>query len=251
MAYPKYLLFELAGGLIWSATFVLLGWFLGAQWRALMERYGVGSIIIAVVAITVVGAAAIVAVRLMRRSRHGRPSFPARTAADVAPAGPDGALSSRRATPSPPPRPAARTSRACARRAPPATRSSSIACEQLLQHEREVRLVAGRERGRNGEHRAPGRRARRGRRAARSAQPATASSSASQHRLGIAPRLDRRAAGGRPSPAPAPARRSPASRATTARDVSPPSGGAASSHRVAARASPRRRSRNCISTLQR
>jgi len=80
MSYPKYLLFELAGGLIWSATFVLLGWFLGAQWRALMERYGVGTIIIAVVGITIVGAAAIVAVRLMRRSRHGRPSFPARTA---------------------------------------------------------------------------------------------------------------------------------------------------------------------------
>ena len=80
MSYPKYLLLELAGGLIWSATFVLLGWFLGAQWRALMERYGVGTIIIAVVGITVVGAAAIVAVRLMRRSRHGRPSFPAHEA---------------------------------------------------------------------------------------------------------------------------------------------------------------------------
>jgi membrane protein DedA with SNARE-associated domain len=80
MAYPKFLLFELAGGLIWSGTFVLLGWFLGAQWRALMERYGVGTIIIAVVGITIVGAAAIIIVRLMRRSRHGRPSFPPREA---------------------------------------------------------------------------------------------------------------------------------------------------------------------------
>ena len=72
ISYPRYLLFEVAGAVTWSATFVVLGWLLGAQWRALMERYGVGNILVAVVAITICGAAAIVAVRLIRVRRHGR-----------------------------------------------------------------------------------------------------------------------------------------------------------------------------------
>ena len=72
ISYPRYLVFEVAGAVIWSATFVMLGWLLGAQWRALMERYGIGNVLVAVVAITLCGAAAIVAVRLIRVRRHGR-----------------------------------------------------------------------------------------------------------------------------------------------------------------------------------
>jgi membrane protein DedA with SNARE-associated domain len=71
ISYPRYLLFELAGALAWSAAFVLLGWLLGAQWRALLERFGVGTLLIAVVAITITGAVAIVVVRLLRVRRHG------------------------------------------------------------------------------------------------------------------------------------------------------------------------------------
>ena len=71
IAYPRYLLFEVLGALTWSATFVVLGWLLGAQWRALMARYGVGTILLLVVAITIAGAVAIVAVRLIRVRRHG------------------------------------------------------------------------------------------------------------------------------------------------------------------------------------
>ena len=71
ISYPRYLLFEVAGAVAWSAVFVVLGWMLGAQWRALMQRYGVGTILAAVVAITIAGAAAVVVVRLLRMRRHG------------------------------------------------------------------------------------------------------------------------------------------------------------------------------------
>ena len=64
----------MVGAVAWSATFVMLGWLLGAQWRALMERYGIGNVLVAVVAITICGAVAIVAVRLIRVRRHGRAS---------------------------------------------------------------------------------------------------------------------------------------------------------------------------------
>ncbi len=67
----RYLLFEVVGALTWSATFVVLGWLLGAQWRALMARYGVGTILFVVVLITIAGVAAIVVVRLIRMRRHG------------------------------------------------------------------------------------------------------------------------------------------------------------------------------------
>jgi membrane protein DedA with SNARE-associated domain len=71
ISYPRYLLFEVVGALTWSATSVVLGWLLGAQWRALMARYGVGTIFLVVVLITIAGVAAIVAVRLIRVRRHG------------------------------------------------------------------------------------------------------------------------------------------------------------------------------------
>jgi membrane protein DedA with SNARE-associated domain len=69
--YPRYLLFELAGALAWSAAFVGLGALLGTHWRALLARHGVGTILMAAVAVTIAGAGAIVAVRLIRVKRHG------------------------------------------------------------------------------------------------------------------------------------------------------------------------------------
>ena len=71
MSYPRYLLFEVIGALAWSGVFIVVGYVLGAQWRGLMDRYGLGAILIGVGALTVAGAVAIVVVRLARLRRHG------------------------------------------------------------------------------------------------------------------------------------------------------------------------------------
>jgi len=72
ISYPRYLLYELIGGLAWSGVFVALGYVLGAQWRALMDHLGGGALIIGLVALAVLGPAGIISVRLARRRRHGR-----------------------------------------------------------------------------------------------------------------------------------------------------------------------------------
>jgi membrane protein DedA with SNARE-associated domain len=71
ISYARYAAFDALGALLWSAAFILLGWFLGTQWRALLSQYGAGTLAGAAVALTLIGAGAIVAVRLVRRSRHG------------------------------------------------------------------------------------------------------------------------------------------------------------------------------------
>jgi len=71
ISYPRFLLFELIGAVAWSGLFVVLGYALGAQWRALLERYGWGVPIAAVAVLTVLGPATIILVRLARRRRHG------------------------------------------------------------------------------------------------------------------------------------------------------------------------------------
>ncbi len=71
ISYPRFLLFELIGAVAWSGLFVVLGHALGAQWRALLERYGWGVPIAAVALLAVVGPATIILVRLARRRRHG------------------------------------------------------------------------------------------------------------------------------------------------------------------------------------
>lgn len=41
IGYVRFLVFDLAGSLAWSATFVVLGYSVGAQWPRVMERFGV------------------------------------------------------------------------------------------------------------------------------------------------------------------------------------------------------------------
>lgn len=41
IGYVRFLVFDLAGALTWSATFVLLGYSVGAQWPVVMDRFGV------------------------------------------------------------------------------------------------------------------------------------------------------------------------------------------------------------------
>ena len=69
--YPRFLLFELIGGVVWAGGFVALGYALGAPARALLERHGWGMALAAFAVLTVTGPAAIVLVRLARRRRHG------------------------------------------------------------------------------------------------------------------------------------------------------------------------------------
>jgi membrane protein DedA with SNARE-associated domain len=75
ISYPRFLLFDLIGGVAWSGLFVALGYALGAPARALIERHGRG-VLIAFAVLTVAGPAAIVLVRLARRRRHGPAGAP-------------------------------------------------------------------------------------------------------------------------------------------------------------------------------
>ncbi len=70
ISYPRFLLFDLIGGVAWAGLFVALGYALGAPARALIERHGWG-VLIAFAVLTVAGPAAIILVRLARRRRHG------------------------------------------------------------------------------------------------------------------------------------------------------------------------------------
>lgn len=69
--YPRFLLFEMIGAVAWAGLFVVLGYALGAQWRALFEHHGWGVALAALAVLTVAGPAAIILVRLARRRRHG------------------------------------------------------------------------------------------------------------------------------------------------------------------------------------
>jgi membrane protein DedA with SNARE-associated domain len=71
ISYPRFLLFDLIGGVAWAGLFVALGHALGAPARALLERHR-GGVLIAFAVLTVAGPAAIALVRLARRRRHGR-----------------------------------------------------------------------------------------------------------------------------------------------------------------------------------
>jgi membrane protein DedA with SNARE-associated domain len=81
ISYPRYLVFEVIGAVVWSATFVLLGYGLGERWRTIMDRYGLGTAMAALGGLMVLGLVAIVAVRLLRRLRHGRAEAERRRAA--------------------------------------------------------------------------------------------------------------------------------------------------------------------------
>jgi membrane protein DedA with SNARE-associated domain len=72
ISYPRYLLYELVGCVLWAGVFVVLGYALGAQGRALMEGVGGGALLVGVAILVGLGLAAVVLARLTRRRRHGR-----------------------------------------------------------------------------------------------------------------------------------------------------------------------------------
>jgi membrane protein DedA with SNARE-associated domain len=71
ISYPRYLLFDVLGAVLWAGAFIVLGYLLGDRWRAVVDRFGVGPVIIAMVVIVLLATAATMALRLLRRRRHG------------------------------------------------------------------------------------------------------------------------------------------------------------------------------------
>jgi membrane protein DedA with SNARE-associated domain len=72
LPYARYLLFEVVGAVVWASAFVLLGYGLGAQWRRMLDQYGIGTALAVLGGLMLLGLAAVVAVRLAKRRRHGR-----------------------------------------------------------------------------------------------------------------------------------------------------------------------------------
>jgi membrane protein DedA with SNARE-associated domain len=73
IGYGKFLIADIAGALLWSTTFVGLGYLLGAKAPALMERLGLAGQLAIGVGVTVIGLAIAVLVRRLSRSPRDVP----------------------------------------------------------------------------------------------------------------------------------------------------------------------------------
>lgn len=73
VGYGKFLVFDVAGALLWSATFTLLGYAVGAQAPALMERYGVAGQLVIGAGATAAALGVAWLVRRVSRSPRGAP----------------------------------------------------------------------------------------------------------------------------------------------------------------------------------
>jgi membrane protein DedA with SNARE-associated domain len=71
ISYPRFLAFDLVGAIVWSGLFLGLGYMLGAQWRAVTERFGGAALLAGLALLMVGGPVTIILVRLARRRRHG------------------------------------------------------------------------------------------------------------------------------------------------------------------------------------
>jgi membrane protein DedA with SNARE-associated domain len=67
IGYGKFLLYDAVGAVLWTATWVLIGWLVGDRWEAVVET--VGGWLIAVFVAGAVLLAVVIALR--RRARHG------------------------------------------------------------------------------------------------------------------------------------------------------------------------------------
>ena len=76
MPYPRFLVFNAAGGLVWGAGVTLLGYFAGASFSKLEHTLGRVS---ALLTVLVVGGALFVWWRHRRRADNGESSQPTRS----------------------------------------------------------------------------------------------------------------------------------------------------------------------------
>jgi membrane protein DedA with SNARE-associated domain len=67
IGYPRFLVYDAVGAVVWTATWVLIGWLVGDRWESVVESVG-GWMIAVLLAAAALLAAVIV---LRRRARHG------------------------------------------------------------------------------------------------------------------------------------------------------------------------------------
>ena len=67
VGYVQFLLYDAVGAVLWTATWVLIGWLVGDRWESVVSRVG-GWIVAILIAAAVLVAAGVV---LRRRARHG------------------------------------------------------------------------------------------------------------------------------------------------------------------------------------
>lgn len=69
VGYVRFLLYDAVGAVLWTATWVLLGWLVGDRWESVLDSVGGWMVAIPLAAAALV--AAVVVLRLRRRARHG------------------------------------------------------------------------------------------------------------------------------------------------------------------------------------
>ena len=67
VGYARFLLYDAAGALLWTATWVLIGWFVGDRWESVLQTVGGWMLAILIAAAALVAAVLV----LRRRARHG------------------------------------------------------------------------------------------------------------------------------------------------------------------------------------
>ncbi|MBM4440578.1 MAG: DedA family protein [Candidatus Rokubacteria bacterium] len=74
IAYPRFLLFDVVGALVWTGLFVSLGYWLGERAARLLERYG--PVILVIGLGIVVAGVAVLVYRVIKRRRHSPATMP-------------------------------------------------------------------------------------------------------------------------------------------------------------------------------
>ena len=68
ISYPRFLLFDVVGALVWAVVFVLPGYFLGERAVHFLERFG--NVVLFVALALMLALVAVVGMRLWKRRRH-------------------------------------------------------------------------------------------------------------------------------------------------------------------------------------
>ena len=68
VGYARFLLYDAVGAVLWTATWVLIGWLVGDRWESVIETVGGWMTAVLIAAVLM---AAVVVLRVRRRARHG------------------------------------------------------------------------------------------------------------------------------------------------------------------------------------
>jgi membrane protein DedA with SNARE-associated domain len=67
VGYARFLLYDAVGAVLWTATWVLIGWFVGDRWESVLDSVGGWMVAILIAAAALLAAVVV----LRRRARHG------------------------------------------------------------------------------------------------------------------------------------------------------------------------------------